>query len=235
MGRDVLQLQRYSKAHKLHIIASTGFYLYPYHSEWLHSASVEDIAELFMKELTEGIENTEIRAGIIAEIATSKEKIYDSEKKVFEAAGIASQQTNCAVSTHCDMGTRGMDQIELLCKAGMKPNKIILGHTDLSNDTGYQIALLQSGVNLAFDTISKIKYLSDEQRADNFAALIEQGYEDHLLLSQDVSRLSYMTANGGFGYTAVLGYFMQLLRQRGVNELQLEKILVKNPARILNR
>ena len=98
----------------------------------------------------------------------------------------------------------------------------------------YQKSLLARGVNLAIDTVGKLSYLSDEARADDLLKLLEAGYEDHLLLSEDVSRRSYLTEEGGRGYTAVLQYFLPMLRERGVDEGTLDKLLCKNPARILD-
>ncbi len=235
MGRDVERLRGYSRATGLHIVASTGFYLAPYHPRWLHTATVEEIAQLFIHELTVGIGETGVRAGLIAEIATSSDCIHPTERKVFEAAAMASARTGCAISTHCDMGTRGLEQVQLLVSKGATPEKIILGHIDLADDREYHLALLKTGANLAFDTIGKTSYLSDQRRADNLAALLAADYEDKLLLSQDVSRLSYLTASGGRGYTAVLGWFATLLRERGITQAQLDKLLIYNPARILDR
>ncbi|MEM1483597.1 phosphotriesterase-related protein [Oscillospiraceae bacterium PP1C4] len=235
MGRDVIALRQYAKETGLHIVASTGFYLEPYHSDWLHCAEVDAICDIFVAELTQGIEQTGIRAGLIAEIATSTNRIAKTEEKVFLAAAKASVQTNCAISTHCDMGTQAKEQLKMLLGNGVTPDKVILGHVDLTDDTNYHLELLEQGANLAFDTIGKIKYLSDQKRAENLMALLNKGYEDHILLSQDVSRLSYLTANGGAGYTAVLGYFTQLLKACGATKAQIEKLLVHNPARILDR
>ncbi|TCL60118.1 phosphotriesterase-related protein [Kineothrix alysoides] len=234
MGRKIDDLVYYSTQLGINIIASTGAYLKPYHNEWILNSPIDEIARYFIKEITTGVEDTNIKAGIIAEIATSGEVIYESEKKVFYAAGLASAATGCAVSTHCDMGANGISQIDMLIKAEADPKKIILGHIDLAEDIEYQVELLERGVNIAYDTIGKVTYLPDTIRARNLVKLIDQGYEDRLLLSQDVSRISYMTAYGGKGYTAVLGCFVDMLEEMGVSQERLCKLLIENPARILN-
>lgn len=234
MGRNPEGLRILSTRTGVNIIASTGFYLKEYHSDWLKKASVDEIAEFFQKEINTGIEKTDIKAGIIGEIASSK-KIYPDEEKVLIAAARASKRTNTAVITHCNMGRLGLEQIELLTGEGMTPDKIILSHTDLTADADYQIKLLKNGVNLSYDTIGKDRYLSDVTRMRVLMILIKAGWEDHLLLSQDISKQTYLTKYGGRGYTAVLGYFIPNLRKAGVTENQLHKMLVDNPARILDR
>ncbi len=233
MKRDALALKALAQTAGLHIVASTGFYLQAYHPAFLADAAISEIAAIFEREITVGIDDTGVRAGLIAEVATSKGAMTPEEEKVLLAAGGAASNVGCAVSTHCDGGTLGLEQARLL-KLNMPAEKVILGHLDLADDTPYHQRLLDEGVNIAFDTIGKTAYLSDERRADNLCALLERGYEDQLLLSQDISRLSYLTQNGGRGYTAVMGYFIPMLKERGVAERSIHKMLTANPARILD-
>ncbi len=234
IGRDVEDLRYYSQASGVHIIASTGFYMAPYHPPFVQSSTVDQIAEYFVNELTVGIDNTEIKAGIIAEIATGNGCIHPNEGKVFMAAAKASRHTGCAISTHCEFATQGHEQLDILLGGGAAQDKIILGHMDLCTDTDYHLSLLRRGVNLAFDTIGKTAHISDQQRAHCLVKLLQDGWEDHLLISQDISRQSYFVANGGRGYTSVLKYFLPLLQGMGVSPVQINKLLKSNPARILN-
>ena len=89
----------------------------------------------------------------------------------------------------------------------------------------YYREVLKTGVNIAFDTCGKIAYLADEIRADNLCRLLDEGWGDHIMLSNDISRKSYLTANGKF---------VPMLKNRGVTEADLNKLLVANPARIFN-
>ena len=100
MGRDVLKLKEISEKTGLKIVCSTGFYLSEYHPAWLDEASKEEIAEIYIKELTEGISDTGIKAGFIAEIASSHDGFVGNEKKILEAAGIASRKTGFAEHPH---------------------------------------------------------------------------------------------------------------------------------------
>ena len=234
MGRNPEGLRELSKRTGINIITSTGFYLKDYHSDWLQEAPVKQLEDFFVKEITVGIDGTNIKAGAIGEVASS-EKIYPSEQKVLTAAARASKRTNAAVFTHCDMGLLGLEQIDLMLGQGMAPDKLVIGHTDLTADADYQTEILRAGVNLAFDTVGKNNYLSDETRAEVLMRLLEAGWEDHLLLSEDVSKQTYLINYGGRGYTAVLGYFVPLLCAKGVGEVQIRKMLVENPARILDR
>lgn len=233
LGRDVEKLRTISQATGLHIVASTGYYLSPYHPAQLEHQTPEEIAQVYERELTEGIGDTGIRAGLIAEIASSPEAFVGQEKKILAAAGIASRRTGAAVSTHTGRAT-ALETIETLLAEGMEPGKIILGHQDLIDDREYHLSLLKYGVNIAFDTCGKSAYMPDETRAKNALALIREGYGDRLVLSNDVSRRTYFTSAGGPGYVAVMRSVVPLLREQGATEEEIRKLLVDNPARIVD-
>lgn len=235
MGRDVGALKEISDICGIHVIASTGYYLEPYHSRTVKESSEEELCEVFLKDIMEGMDGSGIKAGVIGEVAAGEKEIAPSERKVLTAAAKASVRTGLAVTTHCQLGRLGLEQAALLLREGMDPDKIILGHLDLADDRAYYEQILHTGVNIGFDTIGKISYLPDSVRAEHLMWLLEKGYEEHIVLSQDVSRKSYLSVNGRYsGYMAVMKDFVPMLRKRGITEEALEKLLIQNPARILN-
>ena len=233
MGRDVLKLKKISERTGLKIVCSTGFYLAEYHPDWMDNASKEEIAEIYINELINGIGSTGIRAGFIAEIASSNAGFTGNEKKILEAAGIASKKTGFAVSTHTGR-MAAIETIETLLNEGTEPDKIIIGHQDLIDDHEYHLSLLKYGVNIAFDTCGKSAYMPDEIRAINALKLVEAGYGDHLVLSNDVSRHTYFTTFGENGYTAVMGKVVPLMEEAGLKKEDIRKFLIDNPARIID-
>lgn len=234
MGRNAEQLVQLSDACNVNIIASTGFYLDEYHSAKVKNASVEEIAAVFVRDLTEGIDGTSIKAGVIGEVASSK-VMTESERRVLTASAVAAKAVGCAITTHCQNGLLGKEQASIFLKTGMDPKKVILGHIDLSDDLLYMCELMDQGFNIAFDTIGKVTYLSDEKRAENLKYLVEKGYSDQIVLSQDISRKSYFSINPNYGgYTAVLKQFVPRLLKLGVQEEDINKMLISNPQRIFN-
>jgi phosphotriesterase-related protein len=234
MGRNVLDLKRYSEELGINIVCSTGFYLEVFHPAWLKDAPVEKIEQVFADEFENGIGDTGIKPGVIGEIAGEKTQITPSERKVMKAAAHVASKVGCAVTTHCQLGQMAPEQAKLLTDNGMKPEKIILGHLDLANDMDYYQRVLSLGVNIGFDTCGKVRYLADEVRADNLAKLVSLGYEKQIVLSTDISRKSYMHANGGYGYTDALERIVPMLLERGVSQKSINAMLIDNPARIFD-
>lgn len=235
MGRNVKKLKELSDRCRLHVIAATGYYLEAYHTDFVKNSSPEELCEIFCKEIQEGIDDTGIRAGVIGEVATGERAMAPSEERVLAAAAMAGKRTGCAVTTHCQLGRLGLEQSSLLQKNGMNPKKVVLGHLDLANDRDYYEEVLKTGVNIGFDTIGKTSYLRDEDRADNLMWLLERGYEEQIVLSQDVSRKSYLHEYKHYsGYMAVMKDFVPLLMERGIKQETLHCLLVSNPARIFD-
>ena len=124
--------------------------------------------------------------------------------------------------------------MEILLSEGINPDKVIIGHQDLVDDSDYHESILKYGVNIGFDTCGKSAYMPDETRARNIIELVNRGYGDHILLSNDVSRRTYFTSFKGPGYTAVMGNVVPLLRKYGLSQDNIDKLLYYNPARILD-
>ena len=232
MGHDPKKLQELSLKTGLQIISSTGFYLQPYHPAILHDATEGDIVNIFINELERGIGDTRIKAGVIAEVASSK-IMTDEERKVLCASAITSRETGFAVSTHTNKAV-AEEKVDMMLSLGMSPGKLVIGHQDLNDDVDMLCRILDRGVNIGFDTVGKSAYLDDGTRAEKLQILIEKGYQKQIILSQDVSRREYFLKNGGYGYTAVRGQFTERLRKRGIPQEHLDDLFIYNPARIFD-
>lgn len=234
MGRDVKKLKEISEKSGINIISSTGFYTIPYYPEYIKTKSVDELAEIIISEITEGIDGTDIKAGVIGEIGTSLNKLEDISLKVFDSAVIAHEKTGVPIFTHCEIGTMGFEQATYLNSKGINMDKVVIGHMDLVKDEEYIIKVLETGANIGFDTIGKESYVSNLSKAKTIANLIELGYEDKILLSQDVTRISYLKSSDSFGYVEVCEKFIPLLREIGVKQEKINKFMITNPRRILD-
>ena len=72
---------------------------------------------------------------------------------------------------------------------------------------------------------------SDEENAFAIRNLIQPGYVERILISQDVFLKMMLTSYGGFGYGYILRHFVPRLRRSGVTEDEIKKLLEDNPCR----
>lgn len=233
MGRSAQDLYDIAVRHDLIVVASTGFYKEQFYLPFVFEESAEALSEIFIRDIQEGMEGTSIKAGLISEIGSSLNEITATELKVFQAAILAHRATGTPISTHCEIGTMGRAQLKLFEQLGANLAQVSFGHQDLNRDIAEQRELLASGAYIQFDTVGKQSYRPDEDRADNLVQLLEDGFEDQLMLSCDITRRSHLKANGGYGYNYLFSDFIPLLKQKGVNDTILDKLLTINPRKFL--
>jgi len=185
-------------------------------------------------ELERGVEPGGIPAGLIGELGTSQGEITPLERKVFEAAALAHRRTGAPISTHTSGGTMGAQQLELLLSLGVDPRHVLIGHLDSGpNALGACVAIARRGAYVGIDRVGDDTRGSDDERERLVLALAERGLLDRVLLSHDLDRRSRLLAEGGGGYTAVLADFAPRLREHGLDDQQIELLLVHNPRRFL--
>lgn len=245
-GRDPLFLKKISEATGLQIICATGYYYEgegapPYFKfrQGLGTAE-EDIYQMFKTEITEGIAGTGIKPGII-KLASSKDQISEYESMFFRAAARVQQETGIVILTHTQEGTMGPEQAKMLIELGADPSKIIIGHMCGNTDPEYHKAVLEQGVRIGFDRFG-IQILVgapfDHERVATLLALIQQGYEDQILLAHDLvniwlgrppvmnEQVTQIMENWQPGN--IFENILPVLREKGVTETQIDKMLGGN-------
>ena len=237
MGRNMQYMEEVRKASGLNFLYSTGFYVEAFFPGIVEQKSEKELAKIMVGEIKNGIEDTGIKASLIGEIGTSRGIITEKERKVFKAGAIAHLETGKPISTHTSIGTMGLEQLKIFkdCSSNINYEKIIVGHTDLSDDMDYTLKLLDWGVYTAFDTIGKNSYLPDEKRVMAIKELIKRGFGDKMVLSMDITRKSHLKKNGGLGYSHLLDTFIPMLKNAGISEEDINKMLVSNPQKIFEK
>ena len=251
IGRDPRAVMRVARATGLNIVQGTGAYVEWAHPEWVESESIDQLAARFAREVTHGIDETGVRAGIIGEIGTSgvargsRAKVGDftpAEEKVLRAAGRASVATGAAVSVHLDPRGKGAFAVcDVLAEEGVPTDRIVMCHMDAHPDLDYHLAIAERGVYVEYDHFGREyysahmnrSYTSDTRRIELLAAMLEAGFESRLLLSQDVCLKIDLRSYGGVGYAHIVGELLPDFRRAGITELQIALMLTENPRRVL--
>ena len=234
MGRDISYMAKVAKESGINVLCATGFYKEPFFPEEVYTMTEEELTNLMVREIEVGIEGTEIKAEVIGEIGSSVNVFEEAEQKVFRAAIEAQKRTHKPIITHTSLGTLAMEQIAMFKEKDIDLDKIIISHVDLSGDVEYILGIIRQGVNVAFDTIGKINYQSDELRVEMLKRICEEGLSHKVLLSMDITRKSNMLFKGGIGYAYLLDNFLPSLRKAGVKEEEIRNMTEKNIMRIFS-
>jgi phosphotriesterase-related protein len=236
IGRNPQALARISRSSGVHIVMGCAWYREFGYPDYVQERNSNELADMLVREIETGVGDTGIRAGIIGEIGTGRHHIVPAEERVFRASALAQQRTGVAITTHTTRwGTLAMEQIAMLKEYGADLSKVIIGHLGDRRGAHHLFPIAEKGVYVEIDNIGYLDYQPEWVRADNVAALCKEGFADQVLLAEDICMLSHLKYQGGKGYGYLLEVFVPLLKERGVSDEQIHKMLVENPARALAR
>lgn len=229
MGRDVNYIKEVSEKSGINVICATGFYKEPFYPEFVYEKNEKELSEIMKNDILKGIDGTDIKAGIIGEIGSSKDIMTETELKVFKSAIITHLETGVPITTHTSLGTMGHEQVRLFKEYKVNTDKIVIGHVDLSGNVEYILEMLYNGVYVEFDTIGKNNYLADDTRIEMLKEIEKRELIDRVFLSMDITRKSNMEYKGGIGYNYIFNVFIPKLKEAGIKENSIEKMLKINP------
>lgn len=245
LGRDVELMAEVAQRTGFQLICATGLYKEAeggtaYWKFRMSFGSVVDaMAEIFIRELRDGVGETGIRAGII-KVGTGHGTLTEYEQAVFAAAARASLETGAPITTHTDDGRFGDDQQAFLTARGVPAHRIVIGHSCGSGDTAYHTEIAKNGSYLGFDRFGLDMLQPDEERVAALARLVEAGFGRQIVVSHD----SVWCWNGQpappealiqmekvWNPSHFLTRIAPRLREAGVEDAQIEALLVDNPRR----
>ncbi len=234
LGRNPQALRRISEAANLHIVMGAAWYREIVYPGFVYELDSGSLSERIVKELMEGIDGTNIRAGVIGEIGTERKFITPAQERVFRAAARACLRTGASIVTHTThFGELALEQIALLREEGVPKERIIISHLGDRTDQNHLRLIAHQGVYLGIDNIGYRDdgYPSDEVRAKNVKMLIDEGHIRQIMLSGDVCMKTHLHAYGGKGYDHIALRFVPLLQETGVTTGQIHTMTVSNPGR----
>jgi len=247
LGRDAELQKEVSERSGINIICATGLYMealgaaayYKLRSQTFDTAT--EIYESFMEEITHGIRDTGVRAGVI-KVATGHGVISPYEEKVLSAAARAQKETGVPIITHTEAGTMGPEQADLLISEGADPKRIMIGHMGGSTNLQYHVSVLEKGVYTAFDRLGLEFLASDVLRKASIIGLIGIGYVNRIMLSHDywvcsLGRPLYMSdfaksLPANRSYTHVFRNIIPALKEAGITDEKINMMMVENPRRL---
>jgi phosphotriesterase-related protein len=243
IGRDVVGLQQISRRTGINIVASAGYYIELSHPARLRTMSADDIADEIVRDVVEGAQGTNIKAGSLGEIGIDVE-FTAQEQKNLRAAAKASARTQVPLTIHTPGGSTKSHEyrrriLDIVEEEGADIRHTIMEHVYIRpSDFDSQLEIAARGAFLGYDGIScdfdwgfRGSGPCDHELAADVMRLIDAGFISQILLSHDVHLKIMLTAYGGTGYSHILRYFVPRLRERGVTDEQIRTILVDNPRR----
>jgi phosphotriesterase-related protein len=239
-GRYVDLFKDVARRSPVKIIASTGFF----HESWcpMHpigqALDIDALTDLFTREITEGMGDTLIKAGVI-KCATGEGRISSKEEQILRASARAHKATGCPIITHTTNGM-GLEQLDIFESEGVSPEEVIVSHIGFEEDPlEYSEQMLRRGANVSFDRIGMHMFYDDDHWVKMVGNAIKKGYIDQVMLSHDAAVFAHgleeaSDENVFDDYTYISRVFLpKLQKEADVAVEQIGIIMEHNPQRVL--
>ena len=240
-ARDVRLQADVSQASGVNIVVSSGTWLdVPYLFEYV---PIDRIADFYVREITEGIDGTNIRAGIL-KCASDTGGVTSNQERVLRAAARASMRTNAPIMTHTYAPERvGDQQVAILNDEGIDMSRICIGHSNDSTDLKYLEGLLESGVWLGMDRNLKHGQTPDWQvRTQIVKTLIDRGWGNRILMAHDYDvaiglftpeARAQRDADNPDAWLFISRHVLPYLKELGATDADIKTLMIDNPRRYI--
>src|SRR5215207_4666197 len=240
LQRDAAFSKRVADEAGIQVILATGVYTYDHLPQPLLNRSEDEIAAIFVYEIENGIQETGIKPAFI-KCAADESGVTPNIEKVHRAAARASNQTGKPIMAHSRPASgTGHDQMRIFTEEGVEPSKVQVAHTGDTDDLDYIERLLDTGCWIGLDRYGLDIFLPTAKRNATTLALLERGYADRVLLSQDYCSTidwfplevqEYLKANEvpDWSMTFLFETVIPELQERGMTDDQLDQMMVANP------
>jgi len=240
IGRNPEGLKQISESTGIHVIMGAGFYKDKWIPDSIKDKSVKQLTDMITNDIIDGISG--IHSGMIGEIGLSW-PMTKFEKKVLRASARAQKATGASINLHFDIPGEVKDRYRallILKMAGADLKRVFISHNlpylDMV-DTYVRYSKL--GCYITFDLFGLHEPLENKFETEKLEpistikALVDRGYTEKILLSQDICIQDCYVKNGGYGYAQILTHILPQLKAEGLSDEQINTILVENPKRIL--
>ena len=242
LGRDIPRLRKVAGEIPVNIIVATGIYTYNELPQYFQNRDEDAMAELFVRDIAEGIQGTEVKAAIL-KCATDEPGLTPGVEKVLRAVARAHRSTGVPISTHTHPGTkRGLEQQRVFKEEGVDLGRVVIGHSGDSEDIDYLRALIDAGSYIGMDRFGLDQLLPTDKRVAIIARLCELGHAGRMVLSHDANcyidwfpmeLIRNSVPNWHFRH--ISEDVLPALREAGVTDEQIRAMTTENPRRIFEQ
>ncbi len=178
LGRDPRLLKRLSEATGIHILTNTGYYgagndrYVPSHA---YDETPDQLANRWVKEWEDGIEDTDIRPGFI-KIGVDRGSLSEIDKKLVIAGARTHLRTGLTLMAHTGPSTPAMEELDVLKEEGVNGSAWIWTHAQNERDNAQHVKAARAGGWVAFDGVNprRLKLIVSHMKAMKEAKVLDR-------------------------------------------------------------
>ncbi len=244
LGRYIPRIMTVAGQVDLTIVVATGAYTYTDVPNYFRIRGPgtgldlpDPMTDLFVRDLTEGIADTGVRAGFL-KCAIDEPGMTAGVERVLRAVAGAHSRTGSPVMVHTAPRHRtGLDVDRVLTEVGVPASSVLLAHSGDSSDADHLSGLAERGYLLGMDRFGIDNAMSFDERVAIVVELVRRGYAERMVLSQDAScYIDWIDPDvlpflPNWHYLHVVQDVLPALLEQGVTQPQIDAMLVDNPRR----
>ena len=241
-GRDIEYFQVLSRRTGVHIVACTGFVAGDSALAYFRDKSVAYLTDLFVREITVGIDGSSAKAGAIKVGVSRGDKLSELDQKIYRAAARAAVQTGAPIITH--LSTDAATAVQIFDEEGLPLERVLMGHADVGQDADEERdnLLATKGAYVGFDTIGYDTEMDGapywsrprQERVEHFIRFIRKGHLERAVISADANCCALgWPGLKGHSVNYLFEEFIPDIKKAGVTDAEIEQLLVTTPANFL--
>jgi phosphotriesterase-related protein len=238
LGRCLPRIQRINAEVDLNILVATGLYAFMELPQFFRYRSSDQLAELFVRDIREGIDDTGVKAAFL-KCAIEEYGLVGDVPTIVAAIAAAALETGVPVMVHTNAAAKtGLLALEAFAREGVEPSRLIVAHVGDSNDLDYIREIAAGGAILGCDRFGIEHFNPLEDRIRTLTAMLAEGYAGQIVLSHDAACFfDFFTGDEKFAgetpdYLLVSREVVPALIDAGVRQQQIDTMLIENPRRI---
>jgi len=231
LGRDVLLLEKIAHKTGLQIITNTGFYgarNNKFVPKYAQEMTAKDLAEMWINEYDNGIDNTSIKPGFIKIGVDSSDSLHVMHQKLVRAAAMTHLNTGLTIASHTGNAKGLWPQLSILKKLGVSPASFIWVHAQQENNNDNYLKAAKMGCWISLDGlgwdldkhVEKILFAKRNGILDRILISHDSGWYDPQKKSQTIQP-----------YTNIFKKLYPLLKSKGFTEDEFKLLISVNPSK----
>lgn len=246
IGRYMPGLVEVAARTDLNIILATGAYTldqvpapFAMYGPGLMCDAPEPMVDLFLRDITEGIAGTGIKAGEL-KCAIDKPGLTPGVERVMRAVGRTHCLSGVPVTVHTDAASHsGLVAQRVLAEEGVDLEDVVIGHCGDTDDIDYLMRLADAGSLLGMDRCGIHLHLTLADKVRTISEMVRRGYVDQLAISHDCFIYCDQFPVGepretilpDHNFLHISDHLIPALLEAGVSTQQLDTMMITNPRR----
>lgn len=231
LGRDVLLLEKIAEKTGIRIITNTGLYgarNNKFIPQYALEMTAEDLAEMWINEFENGIDQTSIRPGFIKISVDNSDPLTPMHQKLVKAAALTHLKTGLTIASHTGNAKGLWPQLNILKEMGVSPESFIWVHAQAEDNNDSYLKAAEMGCWISLDGIG----WEVEKHLEKILFAKRNGILDRILISHDAGWYDPQKENQTIKpYTNIFKELYPELKSHGFTEEEFKLLTSVNPSK----